>query len=368
MFEEQNNNGEAGNSDSEDDPGFEIFNEQSQTFENYGSEDQNSYNTSQENGSTQQDNSWDQSNGMNQDSSWDQNSSADQNNNWNQDSSNENQNNENGENTDSADVQAAPEELLREYAQTLSGQRAAFSGTSVSYTDSSSANSALNGIVGIQEEDLNKDGIPELLVISMQNGRMSFTVYKVNNGVVEAGTSVTAVCDGTGTALLDVTYGCTQDCFIKDNGDSYIIGFASYVYGVDAGDGTTAARTSFEAYRIGADGTASLLTATTIQNGLSVYSNGDAGNAQAGGQDMFAGAVGTAGISGNWNASNASVLESMDLTNDPYQDMSGVPDPLSGGLSAQEGGVQDLVIVNGNMGAETGTLSFGLQDHTTFTN
>ena len=279
-----------------------------------------------------------------------------------------NQNPESGENGEYNESQAAPEEVLRNYAQTLIGQKAGFSGTSVPYTDSNSVNTALNGIVGIQEEDINKDGIPELLVVSMQYGRMSFTVYKVNNGAIEIGTTITAICDGTGTALGDVSYGCTQDCFIKDNADSYIVGFASYVYGVDAGDGTTAARTNFEAYKIGTDGNAELLTATTIQNGLFVYSGGDATNAQAGGQDMFAGAVGAAGFSGNWNAVNASTLEGMDLINNPYQDMCGAPDPLSGGFAAQEGGVQDLAIVNGTMGAGTGTLSFDLQDYTTFTN
>ena len=344
-----------------EDPGFEIKNEQSQTFENDNFGNQNSYNPSQENGS------WEQSVDWNQDGSWEQ--SAD----WNQDESWEqnnevNQNPESGENGECNESQAAPEEVLRNYAQTLIGQKAGFSGTSVPYTDSNSVNTALNGIVGIQEEDINKDGIPELLVVSMQYGRMSFTVYKVNNGAIEIGTAITAICDGTGTALGDVSYGCTQDCFIKDNADSYIVGFASYVYGVDAGDGTTAARTNFEAYKIGTDGNAELLTATTIQNGLFVYSGGDATNAQAGGQDMFAGAVGAAGFSGNWNAVNASTLDGMDLINNPYQDMCGAPDPLSGGLAAQEGGVQDLAIVNGTMGAGTGTLSFDLQDYTTFTN
>ena len=332
-----------------EDPGFEIKNEQSQIFENDNFGNQNSYNPSQENGS------WDQSADGNQDGSWEQSNEV-------------NQNPESGENGEYNESQVAPEEVLRNYAQTLTGQKAGFSGTSVPYTDSNSVNTALNGIVGIQEEDINKDGIPELLVISMQYGRMSFTVYKVNNGTIEIGTTITAICDGTGTALGDVSYGCTQDCFIKDNADSYIVGFASYVYGVDAGDGTTAARTNFEAYKIGTDGNAELLTATTIQNGLFVYSGGDATNAQAGGQDMFAGAVGAAGFSGNWNAANASALDGMDLINNPYQDMCGSPDPLSGGLAAQEGGVQDLAIVNGTMGAGTGTLSFDLQDYTTFTN
>ena len=256
-----------------------------------------------------------------------------------------------------------PEEILEAYIQeNISVQpEASFGGTSV---DSFSAASVMNGRVGMKETDLDKDGDPELLVISVQGGRLSFTVYKVVNGAVQETANVTAVCDGMGTPLSDMTYGSTQECFIRDNGANYIVGFASYLYGADAGDGTPAARTSVEAYQINGDGSASRLCAATIQNGDAVYSDGNATTAQPGGQDLFAGMLGAAGLSGSWNAENADSLISMDLVNDPWQDMGWLPDPLAGGLN--EPGTEDLAIINADMGAGTGVMSLGLQDNTSF--
>lgn len=261
-------------------------------------------------------------------------------------------------------VNADPEELLNTYMQeTIEVQQpqASFSGTS---TDAFSASSVMNGRAGTEKVDLDKDGIPELLVISVQGGHLSFSIYKVVDNTVQQTANVTAVCDGMGTPLTDMTYGSTQECFIRDNGGSYMIGFASYLYGADAGDGTPAARTSLEAYQIDGDGSASRLCAATIQNGDAVYSDGNATTAQSGGQDLFAGMLGAAGLSGSWNAENAGSLVSMDLANDPWQDMSWLPDPLSGGLN--EAGAEDLVVVSADMGAGTGTMSLGLQDNTFF--
>lgn len=265
--------------------------------------------------------------------------------------------------TDPYTTAQTPEEILETYIQeNISVQpEASFGGTSV---DSFSAASVMNGRVGMKETDLDKDGDPELLVISVQGGRLSFTVYKVVNGAVQETANVTAVCDGMGTPLSDMTYGSTQECFIRDNGANYIVGFASYLYGADAGDGTPAARTSVEAYQINGDGSASRLCAATIQNGDAVYSDGNATTAQPGGQDLFAGMLGAAGLSGSWNAENADSLISMDLVNDPWQDMGWLPDPLAGGLN--EPGTEDLVIINADMGAGTGVMSLGLQDNTSF--
>lgn len=265
--------------------------------------------------------------------------------------------------TDPYTTAQTPEEILEAYIQeNISVQpEASFGGTSV---DSFSAASVMNGRVGMKETDLDKDGDPELLVISVQGGRLSFTVYKVVNGAVQETANVTAVCDGMGTPLSDMTYGSTQECFIRDNGANYIVGFASYLYGADAGDGTPAARTSVEAYQINGDGSASRLCAATIQNGDAVYSDGNATTAQPGGQDLFAGMLGAAGLSGSWNAENADSLISMDLVNDPWQDMGWLPDPLAGGLN--EPGTEDLVIINADMGAGTGVMSLGLQDNTSF--
>lgn len=265
--------------------------------------------------------------------------------------------------TDPYTTAQTPEEILETYIQeNISVQpEASFGGTSV---DSFSAASVMNGRVGMKETDLDKDGDPELLVISVQGGRLSFTVYKVVNGAVQETANVTAVCDGMGTPLSDMTYGSTQECFIRDNGANYIVGFVSYLYGADAGDGTPAARTSVEAYQINGDGSASRLCAATIQNGDAVYSDGNATTAQPGGQDLFAGMLGAAGLSGSWNAENADSLISMDLVNDPWQDMGWLPNPLAGGLN--EPGTEDLVIINADMGAGTGVMSLGLQDNTSF--
>ena len=95
-----------------------------------------------------------------------------------------------------------------------------------------------------------------------------------------------------------------------------------------------------------------------------MYSDGNATTAQPGGQDLFAGMLGAAGLSGSWNAENADSLISMDLVNDPWQDMGWLPDPLAGGLN--EPGTEDLVIMNADMGAGTGVMSLGLQDNTSF--
>lgn len=261
-------------------------------------------------------------------------------------------------------VSQTPEEILDAYIQeTVSVQQpqATFGGTTV---EGFSAASVMNGRIGMKETDLDKDGVPELLVISVQGGHLSFTVYKVVNDTVQETANVTAVCDGMGTPLSDMTYGSTQECFIRDNGGNCIVGFASYLYGADAGDGTPAARTSVEAYQINGDGSASRLCAATIQNGDAVYADGNATTAQSGGQDLFAGMLGAAGLSGSWNAENADSLISMDLVNDPWQDMGWLPNPLAGGLN--EAGVEDLVIINADMGAGTGTMSLSLQDNTSF--
>ena len=225
--------------------------------------------------------------------------------------------------------EASPEELLNNYVQTVLEQnpKASLDGTSVAYTygDNTAANAALNGVIGIQESDLDKDGTAELLVISMQNGRMSFTVYRVNNGEVEATSPVTAVCDGTGTALADYDYRFTQECFMKDNGDGYVIGFASYVCGIDAGDGSPASRINVEAYKINTDGTTTQLT-----------------------------------------EENAALLVGINQAEDSEQDSSAESNPLTDGLATTDNDVQDLVIISGNMSAGTGSLSFEQQDHTTF--
>ena len=250
-----------------------------------------------------------------------------------------------------------PDELMQSYIDTVlltERSRASFSGTAVNYDYSapSTAASALNGILGIHKADVNWDGSPEMLVVSMENGKIAFSIYMIKDGNVEQTSSVTAVCDGMGTALSGMTYGSTQECFIKDDGSSFYIGIASYCFGIDKGDGNPAAQTSAEVYQIDGEGNALRLNAVTIQNGTLVYTDGDPSTASEGGKDMFISTLAGCGLSGNWISGNADTLLGMDLINNPQQDMAVVPNPIGGGIGAVESGVQDLVIVTADMERE----------------
>ena len=55
--------------------------------------------------------------------------------------------------------------------------------------------------------------------------------------------------------------------------------------------------------------------------------------------------------------SNAETLQSMGYAENPYQDATGVPDPLSGGIASVETGAEDLIIVKAEMSAESGVLN-----------
>ena len=188
------------------------------------------------------------------------------------------------------------------------------------YGDESAVNAALNGVFGMQRSDLDKDGKPELLVIAMQNGKMTFTVYRVVDGEVKADATVNAT-DGVGTALPEADYGFTQECFGKEDDAGWTVGFASYVYGTDAGDGTPTTKFSIEAYKLHADGTTIQLT-----------------------------------------EEDAASLVGIDLTGD----LSTVFDPLSDGLATTENGLQDLVSIVGNLSAGSENLGINVKDHTVF--
>ena len=215
-------------------------------------------------------------------------------------------------------------ELLDDYVDTILEKtpRADLKGKDIPYTygDVSAVNTALNGVFGMQRSDLDKDGKPELLVIAMQNGKMTFTVYRVVNGEVKADATVNAT-DGIGTALPEADYGFTQECFGKEGDDGWTVGFASYVYGTDAGDGTPTTKFSIEAYKLHADG-------TTIQLA----------------------------------EEDAASLVGIDLTGD----LSTVFDPLSDGLATTENGLQDLVSIVGNLSAGSENLGINVKDHTVF--
>lgn len=240
---------------------------------------------------------------------------------------------------------ASPEELLNNYENNnLPSEVPAgnFSGSSISYTygDGASAAAAVNGRVTETQRDLDGDGIPELLVVEMQGGRIAFRIYKVINGNVEMTASQT-ISAGMETAVEDYSYGSTQTCFFMNNSGTYEVGLASYCYGYNAGDETPAVRTYAEVYSVAGDGSVSQCASGSVQNGE--------------GQDGFSASLAPAGMSGSWNSSNAETLQSMGYAENPYQDAAGVPNPLSGGVS--EAGAETLAVVDAQMAAGSGELT-----------
>lgn len=239
----------------------------------------------------------------------------------------------------------SPEELLNNYENdTLPSEipYGNFSGSSISYTygDGASAAAAVSGRITETQRDLDGDGIPELLVVEMQSGKIAFRIYKVNNGNVEITASQT-ISAGMETAVESVSYGSTQTCFLMNNNGTYEVGLASYCYGYDVGEETPAVRTYAEVYSVAGDGSVSLCASGSVQNGE--------------GQDGFSASLVPAGMSGSWNSSNAETLQSMGYADDPYQDAAGVPNPLSGGVS--EAGAETLAVVDAQMAAGSGELT-----------
>ncbi len=239
----------------------------------------------------------------------------------------------------------SPEELLNNYENdTLPSDipYGNFSGSFISYTygDGASAAAAVSGRITETQRDLDGDGIPELLVVEMQSGKIAFRIYKVNNGNVEITASQT-ISAGMETAVESVSYGSTQTCFLMNNNGTYEVGLASYCYGYDVGEETPAVRTYAEVYSVAGDGSVSLCASGSVQNGE--------------GQDGFSASLAPAGMSGSWNSSNAETLQSMGYADDPYQDAVGVPNPLSSGVS--EGGAETLAVVDAQMAAGSGELT-----------
>ncbi|MDO4273483.1 MAG: tetratricopeptide repeat protein [Eubacteriales bacterium] len=267
-----------------------------------------------------------------------------------------------------ADV--SPEDLLRSYADNTilaAASTASFSGADVpyDYSNDSGTMSVLSGILGMHIADFNGDGVPEMLVVSMQSGRIGFDMYKVSGNDVSLAASST-VSSGFGNALDSVTYGGTQECFIRDNGSTVDVGTAEYYFGADGGDGNPAAKATLTLYNIAGDGSAQKCASVTIVNGTAVYSDGNFADSVQGGKDSFIEKLAPVGLSGAWISESADTLAGMDLLNNPLQDMAGVPDPLSGGLAGKESGVQDLVIVKAHMPAGSGSMNMSIEDNSTF--
>ncbi len=260
----------------------------------------------------------------------------------------------------------SPDELLSAYAEqgilTACPQLAS---QSYAYDFGMGNVQGADGVLGIHKTDLNGDGMPELLVIRSQSGQMVWDIYQVTDNMVTLASSTTPRCTSLGNAMEEENYKMTQVCFLKDNGGSFSIGIASSYYGVNEGDGNPSVCTNLELYSwsgVNCD----LVNAVTILNGSTVYTNNDKATAQEGGKDSFMAQLSTMGLNGGWIAESADPLLEMNLPENPEQDMSGVPDPLSTGLSSRESGVQDLAILEGNMSAGSGSMNISVQNNTTY--
>ena len=249
------------------------------------------------------------------------------------------------------------EEILSAYTAQLEASSAKYTGGTIAYTDNSSM-SAVNGFLATEQRDFDGDQIPELLSVSVSDGALQFELYKVDNGEVVQTASET-LDPGFGTPVDGITYSGSQECFIKDNGTSVDIGFASYYSGMSGDSGNPEARTEIVLYKVGNNGEVSLAGDISLVNGAQVYLNGD--TPQDGGKETFISELSQIGLSGTWITESADVLTGMDLINNPMQDTAGAPNPINAGLSAKESGVQDLAIVNAGMQPGTSNMDFSVK-------
>ena len=268
------------------------------------------------------------------------------------------------ENAGSEESAASPDELLEAYVnENIWPMCTQVTSQAVSYDYGTGSVIGLDGVLGVHKADLDGDTLPELLVIRVQSGQIVWDIYRVNNSAVELVSTTVPCTNGLSQAMSDMSYEMSQTCFLKDQGGSFIIGIVSNYSNVEEGQGTPSVRTSLETYSI-YGGTCSMLNAVTILNGSTVYFNNDRGTAAEGGSDSFMSSATSAGLSGNWITESTGVLDTMDLVNNPGQDLSAVPDPVANGLASKEEGVQDLVILSGKMDAGTGSLNVNVQDNT----
>lgn len=117
--------------------------------------------------------------------------------------------------------------------------------TQIPFTYGESSASALTGRLAVILEDLDGDGTKELLEVEAKDGDLAFNIYKAEDGTAELKASQT-VTTGMQTPLSDISYGNTQECFLVNNSGKWEIGFVTYCYGFDSGEGTPAARTEVE--------------------------------------------------------------------------------------------------------------------------
>lgn len=249
-------------------------------------------------------------------------------------------------NTDTEDTTASdPESILENYVEdTLSKETPSVSwkDTQIPFTYGESSASALTGRLAVILEDLDGDGTKELLAVEAKDGDLAFNIYKAEDGTAELKASQT-VTTGMQPPLSDISYGNTQECFLVNNSGKWEIGFVTYCYGFDSGDGTPAARTEVEVFDVESDITVKLCASGSVENGQ--------------GQENLALDLEAAGLTGSWNSSNAESLQSIGYAENPVQDLSGVPDPVGEGISTKEKECKDLAVMTVKMAAGSGILT-----------
>lgn len=248
-------------------------------------------------------------------------------------------------NVDADVVISDPENILEDYKEnTLSTElpTVSWSDTQIPFTYGEASSTALTGRLADKTEDIDGDGIKELLVVEVNNGNLAFRVYKAENGTVELKDSQT-VSTGMQTPLVDMSYGNTQECFLINNAGKWEIGFVTYSFGYDSGDGTPAVLTAVEVYSVEADAGIKLCASGSVENGQ--------------GHEELISALSIAGLNCSWNNSNVAALQSIGYVDNPEQDLSGEPDPIGNGISTSENGCTDLAVLTVRMAAGSGILT-----------
>lgn len=266
--------------------------------------------------------------------------------------------------TDESEVQEiSPDEVLQNFAnENIWSVNAQVSSQTAVYDYETGTISGTDGILGLHKADLDKDGVPELLTIRSQSGQIVWDIYRVNGSTAELVSTTVPSGSSLGKALTDYDYEMSQVCFLKDNGENFQIGIASNYRNVEE-EGLPSVRTNVELYNVSGWG-CDLAGSVTILNGRYVYNGTDRSSAEEGGSDSFMARVGSMGLSGSWITESTAVLDSMDILNNPGQDVSAVPDSLENGISAKEDGTQDLVVLKGDMAAGSGSINISVTDNT----
>ena len=266
--------------------------------------------------------------------------------------------------TDESEVQEiSPDEVLQNFAnENIWPVNAQVSSQTAVYDYETGTISGTDGILGLHKADLDKDGVPELLTIRSQSGQIVWDIYRVNGSTAELVSTTVPSGSSLGKALTDYDYEMSQVCFLKDNGENFQIGIASNYRNMEE-EGLPSVRTNVELYNVSGWG-CDLAGSVTILNGRYVYNGTDRSSAEEGGSDSFMARVGSMGLSGSWITESTAVLDSMDILNNPGQDVSAVPDSLENGISAKEDGTQDLVVLKGDMAAGSGSINISVTDNT----